>query len=159
MAKRFLAFIAALVFFLPVTAYTENAVATLQDMYSQAELKMATGDYSGAGAQFDALGAYSDSSQMAMYCKALEAAETLNLYDIAIDAFVKLGDFKDCLTRLKSCQDNMQAVDNEIKTRRENQLEEIYPYNNLFFGKLHQEQRNRGMSLCSSAVDTDDDFR
>ena len=180
MAKRFLAFIAALVFFLPVSAYTENAVAALQDLYTQAELMMAIGDYSGAAAQFDALGTYSDSSQMAMYCKALVAAETLNLYDVAIEAFVKLGDFKDsiqmkeyytarenqdigdiyinqletvldkdlkiaslayskaidiyselalfkdCLTRLISCQDNKQAVDNEIKTRREKQLEEKY---------------------------------
>ena len=180
MAKRFLAFIAALVFFLPVSAYTDNAVAALQDLYTQAELMMAIGDYSGAAAQFDALGTYSDSSQMAMYCKALVAAETLNLYDVAIEAFVKLGDFKDiiqmkeyytarenqdigdiyinqletvldkdlkiaslayskaidiyselalfkdCLTRLISCQDNKQAVDNEIKTRREKQLEEKY---------------------------------
>ena len=78
-----------------VSAYSESATSTLQEMYAQAELSMATGDYSGAAAQFEALGAYSDASQMAMYCKAIAAAETLGMYDIAVSAFNDLGDFKD----------------------------------------------------------------
>lgn len=56
---------------------------------------MVQGDYTGAAAKFEALGAYSDASQMVMYCKAIAAAETHGLYSMAVDAFVDLGDFKD----------------------------------------------------------------
>ncbi len=76
-------------------AYADNASSTLQEMYAQAELLMATGDYSGAAMQFENLGAYSDASQMAMYCKAVAAAESYGLYSIAVEAFENLGDFKD----------------------------------------------------------------
>ena len=93
--KRILSVIFILLIAMTVSAYSESATSTLQEMYAQAELSMATGDYSGAAAQFEALGAYSDASQMAMYCKAIAAAETLGMYDIAVSAFNDLGDFKD----------------------------------------------------------------
>ena len=80
---------------LTVSAYAQSATTTLQEMYAQAELLMATGDYSGAAGKFDALGAYADASQMAMYCKAVAAAETLGMYDVAVSAFNDLGNFKD----------------------------------------------------------------
>ena len=76
-------------------AYAESAGSTLQELYQQAELLMVQGDYAGAAAQFEALSAYSDASQMAMYCKAIQAAEN-GLYTIGIEALENLGDFKDC---------------------------------------------------------------
>ena len=50
-----------------LSASTESATAQLQEMYAQGELLMVQGDYAGAVAQFESLGAYSDASQMAMY--------------------------------------------------------------------------------------------
>lgn len=93
--KKILVLVLALILALPMVANSESATATLQEMYAQAELLMAQGDYTGAAAKFEALGAYSDASQMTMYCKAIAAAETLGLYSMAIDAFNDLGDFKD----------------------------------------------------------------
>lgn len=77
------------------SACAESAAATLQGLYAQGELLMVQGDYTGAAAKFEALGAYSDASQMAMYCKAIAAAEMLGLHSMAVDAFNDLGDFKD----------------------------------------------------------------
>ena len=94
--KKAMAIILLISLLLASGACAENAAATLQDLYAQAELAMALGDYSGAGAKFEALGAYSDASQMAMYCKAIAAAETLGMYDVAISAFDTLDDFRDC---------------------------------------------------------------
>lgn len=93
--KKTLAMVLMICLLVTLSASAENATATLQDLYAQAELAMATGDYAGAAAKFEALGAYSDASQMAMYCKAVTAAETLGMYDVAVSAFTGLGDFKD----------------------------------------------------------------
>ena len=81
--------------FLFAGAYAESATATLQELYAQAELLMVQGDYTGAATKFEALGAYSDASQMTMYCKAVAAAESFGMYSLAADAFNDLGDFKD----------------------------------------------------------------
>ena len=81
--------------FTAFSASSESATAQLQEMYAQGELLMTQGDYAGAAAQFENLGAYSDASQMAMYCKGIMAAESLGMYDVAISAFQGLGDFKD----------------------------------------------------------------
>ncbi len=93
--KHFTALVLIGIMLLTAGACAESATGTLQDMYAQAELLMATGDYSGAAAKFETLGAYSDASQMAMYCKAVAVAETMGLYDVAVSAFNGLGDFKD----------------------------------------------------------------
>lgn len=76
------------------SAAAESAAA-LDELYKSAELLMVQGDYTGAAAKFDAMGSYSDASQMAMYCKAIAAAESLGLYSVAVDAFGSLGEFKD----------------------------------------------------------------
>lgn len=89
--KRWISLMIALIALMTIGAHAEG----LEKVYSEAELMMVAGDYTGAAAKFDALGAYSDASQMAMYCKAVAAAETLGMYDVAVDAFTKLGDFKD----------------------------------------------------------------
>ena len=48
--KRILSVIFILLIAMTVSAYSESATSTLQEMYAQAELSMATGDYSGAAA-------------------------------------------------------------------------------------------------------------
>lgn len=76
-------------------SFAEKAQDALSNLYSEAELLMAQGDYFGAAEKFDNMGAYSDASQMAMYCKAIGLAEESNTYEIAIETFNNLGDFKD----------------------------------------------------------------
>ena len=93
--RRIISLIVCIFLMLSVVAFAENATTELQGMYAEAELLMAQGDYSGAASKFEALGAYSDSSQMAMYCKAIAAAETLGMYDVAVMTFENLGDFRD----------------------------------------------------------------
>ena len=70
--------------------------ASPQKAYEQAEALMASGKYAEAAAKFEELGAYSDASQMAMYCRAVDAAETQGQFDVAVTAFSQMGDFKDC---------------------------------------------------------------
>ena len=62
-------------------AFSESASAKLEELYAEAGLLMVTGDYAGAAEKFDALGAYSDSAQMAMCCKAISIAESLQMFD------------------------------------------------------------------------------
>lgn len=76
-------------------AFAESATSQLQEMYAQAELLMISGDYGAAAGMFEGMRTYSDSWQKALYCRAIDAAESLNAYDMAIDAFKMLGDFKD----------------------------------------------------------------
>ena len=90
--------ITIMLFFLALlcgTAYAESAKSKLDEMYYEAEVLMTTGDYSGAADIFEALGTYSDASKMAMYCKAIDAAESYGLYSVAVKAFKDLGEFKD----------------------------------------------------------------
>lgn len=93
--KRILVLTGILIMVLATVVIAEPAIATLQEMYAQAELLVVHGDYTGAAEKFEALGAYSNASQMAMYCKAINAAENLGLYVVAVDTFSSLGNFKD----------------------------------------------------------------
>lgn len=93
--KHIISLIVSVFLLLSAFAFAENATSELQGMYAEAELLMAQGDYSGAASKFETLGAYSDASQMAMYCKAIAAAETLAMYDMAVMTFQQLGDFRD----------------------------------------------------------------
>ena len=93
--KRFISIILTVFLLGSTVAVAESATAALMEMYAEAELLMAQGDYSSAASKFEALGTYSDASQMAMYAKAIMAAETLNMYDVAVSAFEGLDDFKD----------------------------------------------------------------
>lgn len=93
--KRIVSIIVCFVVLLTTAAYASSATTELQEMYAEAELLMAQGDYTAAGSKFEALGAYSDASQMAMYCKAVDAAESLGMYDVAVMTFANLGDFRD----------------------------------------------------------------
>ena len=92
--KTMLSLLLTAVLFLS-SAFAESAAGALQEMYAQGELLMVQGDYTGAADRFEALGTYADASQMAMYCKAIVAAEIDGLYSMAVDAFNVLGDFKD----------------------------------------------------------------
>lgn len=93
--KRILVLAGILIMVLATVVIAEPATTTLQEMYAQAELLMVQSDYSAAAEAFESLGAYSNSTQMAMYCKAINAAENLGLYAMASNAFSTLGDFKD----------------------------------------------------------------
>ena len=113
MVKRFVALLMTVMLLLS-SACAESATATLQELYAQAELLMVQGDYMGAAAKFEALGAYSDASQMAMYCKAIAAAEMLGLYSMAVDAFNDLGDFKDSKQMAKYYEGRMYEAGGTI---------------------------------------------
>ncbi len=92
--KRFLSLFIALLLLLMGTALADSATASLQEMYSEAELLMVQGDYAGAAAKFEALAAYSDAAQMTLYCKAIYAANN-GMYVVSVDALSSLGQFKD----------------------------------------------------------------
>lgn len=176
--KRIMAFALLLILLFTGAASGESAAAKLQEIYAEAELLMATGDYAGAAAKFEALGAYSDAQQMSMYCKAVWAAEQMSMFDVAIAAFTDLGDFrdsrqmadyyaarkkesiadsyplatasdssldfakkqydeaitayaahilyKDCMTRMASCQEKLLALQAEQAARAEAKKEETY---------------------------------
>ena len=111
--KRFVALLMTVMLLLS-SACAESATATLQELYAQAELLMVQGDYMGAAAKFEALGAYADASQMAMYCKAIAAAEMLGLYSMAVDAFNDLGDFKDSKQMAKYYEGRMYEAGGTI---------------------------------------------
>ena len=145
MKNRIVLLLIALAFlFIAPGSLSESATATLQEMYAEAELKMATGDYAGAADIFEKMGSYSDCSQMAMYCKAISAAEDLGLYEIAIDAFEKLGEFKDCSQMVvyykgRFCEAGGDVYYKEISTCSEGNLkdaEENYEMAAHFYGTL-----------------------
>lgn len=97
MRKAFCLIISCLVIGLMFPVNSIGETSSLDEMYTQAQVLLVQGDYSEAAAIFDALGVYSDSSQMAMYCKAIAMAEVYGGagYLLAVDAFNDLGDFKD----------------------------------------------------------------
>ena len=100
--KRMLVLIVALCLLsVQAVSLADGAAETLQGLYADAELLMATGDYAGAAVKFEALGAYSDASQMAMYCKAVSVAEDLGLYELAAATFQQLGSFRDSEQMMK----------------------------------------------------------
>lgn len=115
------------------SAFAESATATLQELYAQAELLMVQGDYAGAATKFETLGAYSDASQMAMYCKAIAAAESFGMYSVAVDAFKNLGDFKDSkqlsayyLARGYEASGSKKADAENIQSASDTELAESY---------------------------------
>ena len=80
---------------LVLSCYGLTALAdTAAERYAAAEELMLDGKYLEAAEAFDALMTYSDASNMAMYCRAIYAAEN-KMYSLAVDAFQTLGDFKD----------------------------------------------------------------
>lgn len=95
MRKAFCLIISCLVIGLMFPVNSIGETSSLDEMYTQAQVLLVQGDYSGAAAIFDALGAYSDSSMMSMYCKAISMAEDLEYYDMAINTFNDLDGFKD----------------------------------------------------------------
>lgn len=63
--------------------------------YERANKLLTEGKYTEAAAVFDEISTYGDASKMALYTKAINAAETGD-YETAISTFSSLGDFKDC---------------------------------------------------------------
>lgn len=91
--KRIIILLFIFVFSLGI-ANAETSTEDLQEIYSQAELLMVQGDYAGAAALYEQLSVYSDAAQMALYCKAVYAAD-MGFYAVAVDALNSLGQFKD----------------------------------------------------------------
>lgn len=155
--KRLTALLATLVLLLSL-AYAESATAALQELYAQAELLMVQGDYTGAAAKFEALGLYSDASQMAMYCKAVAAAEMLGLHSAAVAAFNDLGDFKDSKQMAKYYEGRQYEAYGmiDVATASDSRLEEAIKlcreaeqvYGGLFFFK---DSLTR-MTACSEKI-------
>ena len=127
-------------------ASAETATSSLQNIYAEAELLMVQGDYAGAASKFESMGTYSDASQMAMYCKAIYAAESLKMYSVAVDAFVQLGSFKDSIQMNKyytaryyeSISDSVileTATDDELNDAIDIYNESIVIYNEIILFK------------------------
>lgn len=75
------------------------AFADAKDTYEQAQELLAQSQYSEAAKLFDSISTYEDSSMLAMYCKACALCES-GYYDMGIDSFTLLGDFKDSAMRI-----------------------------------------------------------
>lgn len=63
--------------------------------YERANKLLTEGKYTEAATIFDEISTYEDASKMALYTKAINAAETGD-YETAFSTFSSLGEFKDC---------------------------------------------------------------
>lgn len=95
-----------LIFMLPVVALlmiacTAGAVLynSASFTYQRAQNALSKGRYPEAIRLFEGLGGYEDSTNLTVYCKALQLAEEGD-YESAISALNGLGDYKDCLLRI-----------------------------------------------------------
>lgn len=75
----------------------------LQDAYNQALLLLTQGKYTEAAALFDNMFGYEDSNLYATYAKGLNAGENGD-YELALQAFEMLGDFRDSNLQYKYYQ-------------------------------------------------------
>ncbi|MBQ9326867.1 MAG: hypothetical protein IJ246_13970 [Clostridia bacterium] len=66
----------------------------LEQKYNEAMLEMVDGSYLEASEMFFSLQGYADAPEMALYCKALDAAAEKR-YGVAVETLCSLGDFKD----------------------------------------------------------------
>jgi len=94
--------------------------------------------------------AHSDASQMAMYCKAIAAAETLAMYDMAVMTFQQLGDFRDSkqMVTYYTARGNeaaADAVDLDIETTSITAL-------NLAISKYEQAEEGDGSFTMTTTV-------
>ena len=85
--------------------------------YQRAQNALSKGRYAEAIRLFEGLGGYEDSTNLTVYCKALQLAEEGD-YESAISALNGLGDYKDCLLRIpyyygKGYEQNGQKPENE----------------------------------------------
>ena len=113
-----------LIFMLPVVvlliiACTAGAVLynSASFTYQRAQNALSKGRYTEAIRLFEGLGGYEDSTNLTVYCKALQLAEEGD-YESAISALNGLGDYKDCLLRIpyyygKGYEQNGQKPENE----------------------------------------------
>lgn len=94
MLKKFVAVLMLAAITLSMAACVNSGTGP-EATYKAANDLLSNGKYEEAGEKFDSLGSYEDASYMAMYAKALAAAESGD-YDTAIKTFSSLGSFKDC---------------------------------------------------------------
>lgn len=95
-----------------------RAEQTRKTLYSHASGHLDAGEYASAISDFDALGEYLDSALMRQYALACSyetnGTDNAQTYLLAVDAFEKLGDFKDSRARannvLKSVYDEAERL-------------------------------------------------
>lgn len=130
----------------------ENSNDVLLMAYQEAEELMYQGNYQAAAAKFDALSLYSDSSQMATYCRALDCLNQ-EKYDTAISAFRTLGSFRDCQQLQKyaaglQCETEAHAQDLVNITD-----EELTAVKNLYSSAINKYESILLFRDCSARID------
>ncbi len=93
--KRFHVFLFVLVMVGSLLLCSCAGADNKEDLYREANRLMSDSAYEDAAAKFTELGQYEDASLLAMYCRALNAAEN-GRYGSAVSGFSALGDFRDC---------------------------------------------------------------
>lgn len=129
MKKQFLLLSLLLVLALTLSA----CVQTPEGKYKSAEKRMTQGNYTEAAEIFEELAGYSDSAQMAIYCKAVAAADRGN-YALAIDALEQLGNYKDSAQLaqyyLAARYEEAAFIDGDITAASDTQLAASLEYYN-----------------------------
>ena len=115
-----------------VLALTLSACAqTPESKYKSAEKRMTQGSYTEAAEIFEELAGYSDSAQMAIYCKAVAAADQGN-YALAVDALEQLGNYKDSAQLaqyyLAAGYERMAVIYGDITAASDSQLDTALAY-------------------------------
>lgn len=109
------------------------------DTYAYAEELMGTGEYKEAAQYFDSISAYRDASKQGMYCKACALCEE-GSFEMGLNAFELLGDFKDSPFRL-SYYTARSLEANAVGTTEFEQLETAkawYEKNPLYLDSLER---------------------
>ena len=145
--KRFIAIITILFLALCMTACQESD----ESKYSRASKLLNEGKYDEAVKLFDEISAYDDASKMAMYGRAVAAAENKD-YISALQSFKALGDYKDCpmmITYYTARQYEEQASDVNWSPRI--MAAEAYDTIVLFLDSKDRAENNR-KTVYDSAV-------
>ncbi len=114
-----------------------------ESKYNRANKLMTEGKYEESVKLFDEIGTYEDSTKMAMYGKAIAAAESGD-YKKAFSSFNALGDFKDCpmmITYYTARQYESQATDTNWIQRL--QAAETYDTVALFLDSAERAEKCR----------------
>lgn len=145
-----------------VLALTLSACAqTPESKYKSAEKRMTQGSYTEAAEIFEELAGYSDSAQMAIYCKAVAAADQGN-YALAVDALEQLGNYKDSAQLaqyyLAAGYERMAAIYGDITAASDSQLDTALAYYMealpIYAGlSLYKDSEPR-YAACSSGIET-----
>ena len=114
--KRLFALLLVSMLFVLSGAAAESAAEQLQEMYSQAELAMALGDYAGAA----------ENESGYLIAKRMEESGS---YEEAIEAYGKLGEYKDSADCIERCREALYKKALESEEKKEySKAHSIYAY-------------------------------